>query len=92
MDRTVENLKNGAIFRGTGDNWDLKVKKDHMRKDVQNEDLHLFSSNLIQNRINFKDLPNEKPLGKISELKMEKIVPNQAEWAHFSSTCQVLVK
>ena len=48
MDASVEQLKNGSIFRGTGDNWDMKVKKDHMREEVQNDDLHLFASNFDQ--------------------------------------------
>ena len=78
MDATVESLKNGGIFRGTGDNWDMKIKKDHMRKDVQNEDLHLFASNLIQNRIDFQDLPNEEPIGKIKDLKVNQLVPNKS--------------
>ena len=89
MDKAVENLKRGAIFRGTGDNWDMKIKKDHMRKNVQNEDLHMFSSNLIENRIDFKHLPNDKPQGKISELKFEKVVPNKDDWANFASSCVV---
>ena len=35
-DKVVQKVNGGSGFRGTGDNWDLKVLKGHMRKDVQN--------------------------------------------------------
>ena len=65
-DKVVERVKGGRVFRGTEDNWDLKVLKGHMRKDVQNEDLHFFASNLIENRVNFSHLPNVHPKGDIA--------------------------
>ena len=91
MDGTVDTLKKGATYRGVGDNWDLKILKDHVRKSIQNEDLHLFSSTLIKNRIDFTHLPNDKPIGKISELQYSKIVPNKEEWGYFAYTCKILI-
>ncbi|XP_066914508.1 uncharacterized protein [Clytia hemisphaerica] len=91
MDGAVEILKKNATLRGTGDNWDMKIKMDHMRKAVQNKDLHLFASNLIKNRVDFKHLPNDRPIGKISELNMSKLVPNINEWKSYVSSCKVLI-
>ena len=58
-DVEVQKVKKGSVFRGTGDNWDLKILK--------NDDLHLFASNLIENRINFNHLPNDSPKGSIKD-------------------------
>ena len=57
-DKVVQKVKNGSVFRGTGDNWDLRILKGHMREDINNEDWHLFASNLIENRVTFCHLPN----------------------------------
>lgn len=67
-DVVVRKIKDGKVFRGTGDNWDLKILRSHMRLELKNEDLHLFASNLIQNRISFNHLPNDKPKGDIKKL------------------------
>ncbi|XP_066931058.1 uncharacterized protein [Clytia hemisphaerica] len=91
MDKAVVLLKKGATLRGTGDNWDLKIKMDHMRKAIQNKDLHLFASNLVANRLDFKDLPNAKPIGKISELKTSQLLPNVNEWKSYVSSVKVLI-
>ena len=70
--KVIERVKSGGVFRGTGDNWDLKVLKEHMRKDIQNDDLHLFASNLIENRLNFYNLPNDHPKGDINNFPRHK--------------------
>ena len=62
-DNVVQKVKTGSVFHGTADDWDLKILKGHERKDIQNEDLHLFASNLIENRLNFCHLPNDHPMG-----------------------------
>jgi hypothetical protein len=62
-----------------------------MRNDVRNEDLHLFASNLIEDRINFQNLSNDSPLGGIKSFPRSHFQLNLQEWKHFAGTFKVLV-
>ena len=55
-----------------------------MRKEVQNEDLHLFASNLTENRINFNHLPNDNPWGNFFSL-------NVNEWKTYAECAKIIV-
>ena len=87
----MTKIKKGSVFRGTGDNWDLKILKGHMRKEVQNEDLHLFASNLIENRINFNHLPNDNPRGDIKDFRRHNFSLNVNEWKTYAECAKVIV-
>ena len=89
MDQVIEKVKNHRVFRGTGDNWDLKVLRGHMRKDIQNEDLHLFASNLIENRVTFSHLPNDSPKDNILTLPQSKFSLNGMEWKKYAESTKV---
>ncbi len=91
MDKSVEKIKSGSTFHGTGDNWDIRILKGQMRNDVQNEDLHLFASNLIENRINFQHLSNDSPLCDIKSFSRSHFQLNVQEWKNFAQTAKVLV-
>ena len=65
MDKAIEAVKAKRVLRGTGDNWDMMVRTHHMRSTVQNEDLHLFASNLYVNRVSFSTMENISPLNDI---------------------------
>ena len=92
LDNAVVNIKKGKIFRGTGDNWDLRILKQHMRLDNQNEDFHFFASNLIENRTSFTHLPNltQKHLA-VTEIPRSKFTPNITEWKKYIETSKVLI-
>ena len=91
MDKTVEELKKGKTIRGTGDNWDMKIKPSSMRALTQNIDLHLFASNLIVNRLDFTHLPNDQPIGKIEDFSLTKALLNENEWQTYGENSQVLI-
>ena len=69
----------------------MKVLKSHMRKDVQNEDLHFFASNLIENRTNFSHLPNVHPKGSIATFPRHHFSLNVNEWKTYINCAKVLV-
>lgn len=90
-DQAVVKLKEGKVLRGTGDNWDLRILKGQMRKENCNLDLHLFASNLIENRVSFTHLPNDVPKGDISSLSRSKFSLSHIEWAKYRESSKVLV-
>ena len=87
----VKRVAKGKVYRGTGDNWDLKILKGHMRKEIQNEDLHLFASNLIENRVYFNRLPNDNPKGNLKELSPNKFSLNVNELKRYAECAMILV-
>jgi hypothetical protein len=90
-DVVVKKVKDEKVFRGTGDNWDLKILKGHMRKEIQNEDLHLFASNLIENRVSFNHLPNDKPKGDIKQFPRKNFSLNVNEMRRYVDCAKTLV-
>ena len=84
-------IKNGSTFRATWDNWDIRILKGQFRKDVRNEDLHLFATNLIENRVNFQHLPNVSPLHDIKALPRSKFLLNVEEWKKYAESAKILV-
>lgn len=91
LDSTIAKIKAGCTFRGTGDNFDLRILKGHMRSDNDNEDLHLFATNFLENRINFTNLPNVTPRADITTVLRSKFTLNQAEWKAYISTTKILI-
>lgn len=91
MDKAVVKIKDGKTFRGTGDNLDIKILAGGMSKINQNKDLHLFASNLIENRITFNHLPNKEPICDISKLPRSKFSLDVTEWKSYLKTSKILI-
>ena len=62
-----------------------------MRKGIGNEDLHLFATNFIENRLSFRHLPNDSPLGDIKTLTRDKFSPSVAELKKYAQCAKILV-
>jgi len=63
-----------------------------MRKEIQNEDLHLFASNLTENRLNFSHLPNKHPKGNIEDFPRNNFSLNVNEWQRYASSAKIIVR
>ena len=61
-----------------------------MRKGIANEDLHLFATNLIENRLTFNHLPNDSPLGDIKTFPRHKFSPNAAELKRYNNDTKII--
>ena len=62
-----------------------------MRKEIQNEDLHLFASNLIENKVSFNHLPNDNPKENLKELSRNKFSLNVNELKRYAECAKILV-
>ena len=69
----------------------MRILKGHMRSDKQNEDLHLFATNLIKNRTSFKHLPNEDPKCDIQLMPRSKFSLDVIEWRNYINSSKILV-
>lgn len=92
-DLVVTEIKEGKVFRGIGDNWDLKTLKGSMWKDIINEDLHLFASNLIENRLNLPShWPNKNSKGNMKDLQQTTFSLSVNEWMQYAENAKVIVQ
>ena len=71
------------VYRCTGDNWNLKILKGHMRKEIQNEDLHLS--------VSFNHLPNDNPKGNLKKVSRNKFSLNVNELKRHAECAKILV-
>ena len=69
----------------------MRILRSHMRSDVGNEDLHLFASNLIKNRVSFNHLDNSNPLMDIRTVSRTIFSPSIDELKIYCENAKVLV-
>lgn len=59
-----------------GDNVDKTIRPRHMTMDKQTQSIHYFQFYGVQDRINFRHLQNEGPIGSVSDLPMSAFLPD----------------
>ena len=91
MDQEIQNVKAGKSLRGTGDNTDIIVLSSSMREDVGNQSWHLFSSNLIVNRIQFHHLPNEFPKLKVKDCSPSTMLCNKNDIMKYKNSIKIII-
>lgn len=63
-------------YQITGDNLDLMVKVKHMSSTNQNNSIHWFNLNAVQNRVLANHLPNDQPIKPVMELENVEFLPS----------------
>ena len=97
MNEIMNEVKQGKLLQGTGDNWDYKIRVHYMRNSKQNKDLHYFASNnLILESVPCQGLLKTAPQHNILTILNSMFLLDDTEtqkapgrfqstgWAHFS--------
>lgn len=70
----TESLKSNPLVKITGDNLDIYVKTSKLTSEKRNQDLHLFTSNVIFSRIATTDMSNTKPNVEANKLTADDVL------------------
>ena len=57
----IEQIKENPRIKITGDNLDMYIRTNHQRQDNSNKDIHWFASNAVSCRLDYTNIPSEKP-------------------------------
>lgn len=84
-------MKDGKKLKGTGDNWNMKLKAHDMTKDAQNVDLNYFASNIIVDRVPCEGLDSNAPQKDIATLPNHEFFISDDEKNKLKEDYKVLV-
>lgn len=82
---TLKNIKHQLqlnhppTYQITGDNLDLMIKVKHMGSMNQNNSIHWFNLNAVQNRVLGNHLDNTKPIRPVMEMENVDFLPSTQE-------------
>lgn len=71
-----KNTSHSPSYQITGDNLDLHIKVKHMGSLNQNNDIHWFNLNAVQNRVQGNHLDNAKPIKSILDMENVDFLPS----------------
>ena len=74
--KTEIQLMHPASFQITGDNLDLTVKVKHMTSTNQNQSIHWFNLNAVQNRVHGNHLSNDRPIKSVLDIENVEFLPS----------------
>lgn len=73
------NMSHPPTYQITGDNLDLIVKVKHMGSSNQNNDIHWFNLDAVQNRVPGNNLNNSKPIKSVLEMENVEFLPSPTD-------------